>query len=179
MGFLPAVEVSSMELVECFAARGTPWPKKMLPASLAKLMSERAQKLCPLLIVEENAGFLSKGIDDFSWLKWTVGFPAKRNHFLAGLQLQHDQIEAILLRACLEQLTAGSRPLSDEQADRLRLHLTKLSAKTIVGNPAGVSKCSVASQLLMALAQKPGALQHIFASRTHAKDGVDAFEANP
>merc|ERR1711879_783788 len=105
-----------MELLDFFAGRGKTYPKRALPGEFMELLSERAKKLCSLLAAQENDGFLSKGLDDFSWLKWTVGSPAKRNHFLSGLQLHHDQIQAISLRACLEQVATDSKPLSAEQA---------------------------------------------------------------
>merc|ERR1712226_1062900 len=136
-------------------------------------LSERAKKLCSLLVAQENDGFLSDGLDDFSWVKWSIGSPAKRVHFLPGLQLQHDQIEAISLRACLEQAVQDGKLLNAEQVDCLKFGLPKILASASVDVHSDSRIFSVASELLTLLAQRPGPLRHIYASRGVSSDDVE------
>lgn len=162
--YLPAVEASSKGMVEFFAGRGKEYPKPSLPGEHFKLLSQRAQKLCSGLAVQEDDGYLSKHLDDFSWLMWSIGAPARRNHFMPGLQLNHDQIEAISLRACLEQMIKAGKLVNEEQAASFQEHLTKLSAGSKVDVGSGSSASSLCSELCTLLSQKPGPWQHVFAA---------------
>lgn len=168
--FLPAVEVSSKGIVDFFAGRGKTYPPKRLPAEHFKLLSQRAQKLCASLVVEEDDSYLNKGLDDCSWVKWNIGAPAKRNHFMPGLQLHHDQIEAVAFRACLEQMVKDGSLLSAGQATSFKLHLTRLAAGSNVEGATAAPSTSVAcSELLALLANRPGSCQHVFADESMPK----------
>merc|ERR1712129_266853 len=112
--------------------------------------------------------------DDFSWVKWQGGFPAKRNHFMAGLQLQHDQIEATLLRACLEQV-ATNRGLSREQSASLHAFLGKVAVGSTASEaPLAESAASSAANLLRLLSQQIGPVQHVYAEK-----GASSSEVSP
>merc|ERR1712039_493887 len=105
--------------------------------------------------------------------KWSIGAPAKRNHFLPGLQMHHDQIEAVSLRACLEQMIKDSALVSTEQSASFKVHLAKLAEGSSVDGAASASSTPVVcSELLALLANKPGPLQHAFASDGMPKDQV-------
>lgn len=193
--YLPSIEVASAELCANIGSRGykQAWPPRRLPAVYAKAMSTRAQTLCAAITEQENDGFVSSGLEDFTWLKYKVGFPAKRNHFQPGVQLEQRQCAAISLRACLEQLKAAhgrrlqpsdvgngftcSDLLSAEQAawlcsqlEQLSSHATKTEKSADNGKlPRLEHMVETASALLTVLAKGP--LGSIFA------DGVSTTAA--
>jgi len=133
--YMPSVEVSSKAMLEYFKDRHqSPWPKRLLPATLACGLSCRAQRACARVTAAPDDCFVGTGVDDFGWMKPKVYGEAKRNFFAHGVHLSPRQSLAAGLRAVLEAVreaephSDGEACLESEQVRWLVARLDRLSA---------------------------------------------------